>query len=274
MRAGRLIALVVALSSVVFLAVPARANDAPSGTGGAFVSDGGDPTAVATERSVNDKRRPSSPDGCTWNVVVEDDSKFEIYDEEGRRLRSDTGRWLQRTCNGSPELVGGSYLVPQGAPVDPEVLASQALASVSIPSPSMFTSPSNDRLYSQVRTWLWVEGGWWRTYSATASTGGVTTTVTAAPRRAVWSMGDGGSTTCRGPGVPWRRGMRDDATYCSYIYRHSSAGEDGGTYTLSVTVWFEITWTSNTGQSGTLAGITRSASRSVEVGEVQALETG
>lgn len=68
--------------------------------------------------------------------------------------------------------------------------------------------------------------------------------------------------------------MRDDATYCSYIYRHSSAGEDGGTYTLSVTVWFEITWTSNTGQSGTLAGITRSASRSVEVGQVQALETG
>lgn len=176
MRPGRLIALVLALSPVVLVTAPAHANDAPSGTGGAFVSDGGDPTAVATERSARDNWRTASRDGCTWNAVVEDDSKFEIYDEEGRRLRSDTGRWLQRTCNGSPELVGGSYLVPQGAPVDPEVLASQALASVSIPSPPMFTSPSNDRLYSQARTWLWVGGGWWRPYSATASTGGVTTT--------------------------------------------------------------------------------------------------
>lgn len=164
--------------------------------------------------------------------------------------------------------------MPQGAAVDPQALATQAVASVAIPAPTISTSPTNDRLYTQVRTWLWVDDGWWRSYSATASAGGVIATVTASPRRAVWTMGDGGRTTCSGPGVEWRRGMRDDATYCSYIYRRSSAQEQDGKYTLSVTVTFEITWTSNIGESGTLPAISRSASRQVEVGQVQALETG
>jgi len=274
MRACRPIA--AALVAVVAAGIPpaAFANDAPSGSGGAFISDQGDPTAVAAERRAGAGSSGARDDGCRWSVVVVDDSEFAVYDEEGRRLYSDTGRWLQRTCDGSPDMVGGSYLVPQGAPVDPRTLATQAVASVAIPRPALFTSPTNDRLYTQVRTWLWLDDAWWRGYSATASAGGATTTVTATPRRAVWLAGDGGGTTCNGPGVEWRRGMRDDATYCSYTYRHSSAQQQGGKYTLSVTVWFEVTWTSNTGDSGGLPAISRTASRQVEVGEVQALETG
>ena len=252
----------------------AHANDSPGGSGGAFVNDDGDPTAVANEKvSRNAPRGKTNADNCKWVVVVIDDTNFAVYDEEGRRLRSETGRWLQWTCNEDAQLVGGSYLVPQVV-VQPRVLASEALASVAIPAPPIATSPSNDRLYAQVRTWLWLPSGWWRTYSATANAGGVSTTVTATPQRAVWSLGDGATTTCNGPGVEWRRGMRDDATYCSYTYRHSSAQQQGGKYTLSVTVWFEVTWTSNTGDSGALPAISRTASRKVEVGEVQALETG
>lgn len=170
--------------------------------------------------------------------------------------------------------MNGSYLVPEGGQADPAAIAAGALASVPIATPPMTTSPSaNDRLYTQVRTWLWLPAEWWRSYSATANAGRVTSTVTASPVRAEWASGDGGGTTCRGPGVEWRRGMRDDATYCSYTYRHSSAGEPGDSYTLAVTVWFQVTWTSNTGQAGALGDISRSASRQVQVGEIQAMET-
>ena len=274
MRARWLTPLALAVAIVCFSASSALANDAPSGSGGAFVNDDGDPTAVASERVSRPASRSGAPSDCRWSVAVADDSEFPVYDVDGRRMYSETGQWLQRSCSGSPQPVGGTYLVPRGVAVDPQTLATQAVASVAIPTPAISTSPTNDRLYTQVRTWLWVDDGWWRSYSATASAGGVTTTVNAIPRRAVWTMGDGGGTTCNGPGVEWRRGMRDDATYCSYIYRRSSAQQQSGKYTLSVTVTFEITWTSNTGESGALPAISRSASRQVEVGQVQALETG
>lgn len=273
MRRRWLTAPLMAVAAALAAAAPAHANDAPGGSGGAFVDDDDNPTAVANDPG----RAPTGGGGrdeCTWTVLIGDDFEFAIYDDNGRRLYSETGRWLQRVCDGSPQPVNGAFTVPEGGPVDPRALASNALASAPITTPAINTSPTNDRLYTQVRTWLWVDSSWWRTYSATANAGRVSSTVTATPTRAEWRMGDGGGTTCNGPGVEWRRGMRDDATYCSYTYRHSSAQQKGGKYTLSVTVWFEVTWTSNTGDSGALPAISRTASRQVEVGEVQALETG
>jgi len=276
MRARRLTAALVLSLAAGSLASPALANESPGGDGGAFVSDDGDPTAVARDAST----RPSGGGGgggddCRWNVVIEDDFAFAIYETNGTRMYSETGRWLERICGGEVVAVGDLFVVPEGGAVDPRALAMEALASVPIATPPMSTSPSaDDRLYTQVRTWLWLPGTWWRAYSATATAGRVTASVTATPVRAEWNAGDGGGTTCRGPGVEWRRGMRDDATYCSYTYRHSSAGEDGDSYTLTVTVWFRVSWTSNTGGGGTLADISRGASRQVQVGEVQAIETG
>lgn len=263
----------VAVAAVLAAAAPAHANDAPGGSGGAFVDNDDNPTAVANDPG-GAPQGGGGGDDCTWTVLVADDFEFAIYDDDGRRLYSETGRWLQRVCDGSPQPVNGMFVVPQGGAVDPRALASSALASAPISVPSINTSPSNDRLYTQVRTWLWLDGSWWRSYSATANAGRVSATVTATPTRAEWRAGDGGGTTCNGPGVEWRRGMSDDATYCSYTYRRSSAGQESSKYTLSVTVWFEVTWTSNTGEGGTLPAISRTASRQVEVGQVQALETG
>lgn len=274
MRARRrLIASLLLSLAAGSLASPALANESPGGDGGAFIDDDGDPTAVARDET------PSPPSGgggddCRWNVVIEDDFAFAIYEVNGTRLYSETGRWLERVCGGEIVAVGDLFIIPEGGAVDPRALAMDARASVPIATPPMSTSPSaDDRLYTQVRTWMWLPENWWREYSATANAGRVTATVTAAPVRAEWDAGDGGGTTCRGPGVEWRRGMRDDATYCSYTYRSSSAGESGDSYTLAVTVWFRVSWTSNTGDGGTLADISRGASRQVQVGQVQAVET-
>lgn len=267
MRARRL-TLVAAVAGFLLLAAssPAAADDG----GGAFVDDG-EPTAVAvdTARSPGSGGSSGGGDACLLRVAVADDQAFAVYDVDGTRLYSTTGRWLERVCDGLPQEP-----FPEGEPVDPRVVALTARESVAIPAPPISTSPSaDDRLYTQVQTWLWLQEQWWTSYSATASAGNVSATVTATPIAAHWDTGDGESTTCRGPGVPWRRGMSDDATYCKHTYTRSSAGEDGGTYTLTATVTFEITWTSNTGGGGTLEAIERTASREVEVGEIQAVET-
>lgn len=240
------------------------------GTAGAFVDERGDPTAESNDvvRTGGGSRGGSQSD-CYWRVVIEDDREFGVYEPDGTRQHSDTGRWLEQVCDGRPVQV-----VPESAPADPRQVALNARESVPIPAPPLATSPSADReLYAQMKTWLWVDNDWWQSYSATASAGAVSSTVTARPVRSEWTMGDGGRTVCAGPGVEWRRGMGEDDTYCSYTYRRSSAGEPEGTFTLTVTVYFEVAWTSNVGTGGSLGVVTRSASTQVRVGEIQAVNT-
>lgn len=272
------VAPVLALPGLV---VPTHAAaDDEGGAGGtarAYVDEAGSPTATARSAAANTGRpsRSGSTRTCDWTVAVEDDRTFSVYLLTGDRRFSRTGRWLWRKCTEGQSGVEDLRLVPEGGEgVAPAALAAEASKSIQIPPPPMATSPeANRRLFVRVPTWLWIDQAWWHAYSATADAGGVTATVSARPVRAVWSAGDGGSTTCTGPGVAWRPGMREDATYCSYVYRNSSSGQPGGTYTLSVNVEFEVNWTSSTGAAGSLGRITRSASRAVQVGEIQAIET-
>ncbi len=269
--------LTAVLAGILLWAFASPANG-ESRSAGAYVDGAGNPTAEARDTAVTpaSPARSGSTTNCTWRVLNADDSALAIYDTDGTRLYSETGRWLERICNGQPEPVNGAFAVPDRSrpAVDPAVLAQQARESVTIPAPAISTSPDAERqLYTRVRTWLWVDQAWWRSYSATANAGGVSTTVSARPVRAVWSMGDGGTTICEGPGVAWRPGKADDATNCSYTYKNSSAGQRGGTYTMTVTVEFGVSWSSSIGPGGSLAPITRSVSTPVRVGEIQAIET-
>lgn len=272
MRRRRWLTALPLIAAFVLAATPAAADDEGAG---AYVDDNDNPTAVASDvGDVVAVRAGGGEPECEWSVVIDDDIDYAVHEIDGRRLFSESGRWLQQICDGQSTSVNGSYLIPEGGQVDPQQLAAEARQSVPIVMPTINTSPASDRrLYVRVPTWLWLDPSWWQTYSATASAGRVSSTVTARPVRAVWSAGDGEGPTCDGPGVVWREGMREDATDCSHIYYHSSASQEGGTYTLSVTVEFEVTWTSNVGVSGGLSGVSRSASRPVEVGEIQAVES-
>lgn len=275
MRGRIAVAAALALVLSLIAAGPAGADDG----GDAFIDEGGDPTTRARDNTPGGGGSTGGggvDDGCTWFVLVENDFEWALYDRDGNRRYSETGRWLGQDCPpGAPGSVGGIPVIPEGAEVDVEALTQEALSRAVIAAPSIATSPEADRrLYTQVPTWLWIDGDWWRGYSATATAGRVSSTVSAAPSQADWSTGDGGGLTCAGPGVPWSPGMADSSTYCKHTYRHSSAGQSGASYTLSVEVTFEVTWGANTGQGGTLAAISRSQSRSVQVGEIQAIETG
>ncbi len=275
MRCRFAVGALVAIALVAVPAVPAAADD----RGGAFIDDNGNPTSTAEDRGPGGGGGSSgggSDDGCTWFVLVEDDFEWELYDQDGNRRYSETGRWLAQDCPpGAPGSSGGIPVIPEGAEVDVEALTQEALSRAVIAPPSIATSPEADRrLYTQVPTWLWSDGTWWQGYSATATAGRVTSTVSASPSHADWTTGDGGALRCPGPGVPWSPGAPDTATYCKYTYRHSSAGQSGNAYTLSVEVTFEVSWSANTGQGGALPAITRTESRPVQVGEIQAVETG
>jgi hypothetical protein len=275
MRARWLIALAIAVTAMA--PRPASADDEVQPGADAYVDDHGSPTAEASDGShtVGAGASAGDDDPCEWRVLINDDTQVAVYDADGNRLFSRTGRWLIHYCPGDDllALVGGPGLVPEGGRADPAALAEEARRAVPISSPAIHTSPDGDRrLYTQVATWLWVDDSWWQPYTITVTAGRVTTTLTATPRRAVWDTGDGGGVPCEGPGVAWQPGMSDDATYCKHTYRHSSAGRPGGAYPLTVTIEFDVSWTSNIGAAGGLAGVTRTATREVQVGEIEAVE--
>ncbi|MFF9476989.1 ATP/GTP-binding protein [Streptomyces roseolus] len=103
--------------------------------------------------------------------------------------------------------------------------------------------------------------------SASASAGAVT--VTAKVTSVRWTMGDGTTITCHGPGTPYkpRYGKRDSPT-CGH--RYSQPAEYEGTATSTWTVQWEAP---ALGDSGTLTE-TRTTPFTAWVGEAQALGTG
>ncbi|GMU79289.1 MAG: hypothetical protein AMXMBFR46_20820 [Acidimicrobiia bacterium] len=273
----RLVTVALLGAAVLFVAAsPAGAEERPGGSGGAYVNPDGDPTAVAADGAsqAGSGDQTSGSRQCEWIVLVDDDVKYAIY-EERTRLYSETGRWLQYVCPPQGAIaVGGRYLIPEGGLVDPSQVAVDALASVSIEPPPVHTSPSADgRLYVQVPTWLWVDPNWWRPYEATARAGRVWATVRATPVTVTWTMGDGRTVTCRGPGTEWRSGAPEDASTCTHTYRGSSAGRPEGRFVVEATVTFEVSWTSNVSAGGTLPAISRTQSLDVVVGEIQAIGT-
>lgn len=279
MRARLVIGSLLAVLGLVWLATPAGAESRPPDSD-AFVDEDDNPTVIVTDGGGGGGGGGGvgggGDDSCVWEVVIADDFVSAVYEVDGTMQHSATGRWLQKVCEGVGAVeVGGLYLIPEGGLVDVEALAEQARASIGIEAPTIRTSPeAGGRLYVRIPTWLWLDGGWWHGYEATASIGRVTATVTARPVRTSWSLGDGADLTCSGPGVAWQAGMAEGATDCSHTYTSSSAGRAGGTFELSATVVLEVTWTSNVGEGGTLAPISRSSSRSVDVGEIQAVGTG
>lgn len=261
---------------LVFGSTPTVVADEEGGAGGggdAYIDDDGNPTVEVVD-VITDPGSGGEESDCFFRVGISDDFEMGIYDVDGTRTYSETGRWLELVCDGSVVPIDGQGIVPEGGAVDPAQLAADARASVPIEAPPIETSPDADReTYAQITTWLWVDPSWWKGYTATASAGRVSATVTATPVLATWSTGDGGTEECAGPGVVWRRGLGDDDTYCSHVYRRSSAGEPDDRFPLQVAVDFEVTWSSNVGQGGSLEGLSRSASRSIRVGEIQAIET-
>ena len=153
-----------------------------------------------------------------------------------------------------------------------------------LPQPSVLTAPPTNQVVVNVGMWMWADTDWWHAVTAMAWVptvfGSAWARTTATPVRLRFiSQDDGtangglvGAMDCAGPGIEWSVAIGDEATSpCMYTYQHSSVSRDGGVFIGIVSVDWDISWTSNTGGSGSLPSYTTSSFMAVKVDELQAL---
>ncbi|MDQ6839167.1 MAG: hypothetical protein M3137_12765 [Actinomycetota bacterium] len=248
---------------------PGSGGHTPGGGGGG----GGVPTCTADDGTVGPiSYEPVPPD---------------LLDDEQKAQAANGGGWYYIFCGGAVQGHGpGSNGIvahffpagsPGGPPVDPAALAQQALQHTPLPTPQigMAPDPSIPQLVN-LATFLWIPAGQWQPQTASASAGGVTSTVTATPESVTWNMGQGGSVTCDGPGAPYDPSLPDAAqpSDCKFTYPASSARAPGQTFTVTATVKWHATWTASGAVGGGDLGISqRSSSTAVRVAELQALNS-
>ncbi len=229
---------------------------------------------------------------CSWRVLSPDppasDSRWGGADPATNSL-------IMNPCNGPGQFA----VVPSGdapgaapapaplPPPDPKVLAAQAIGQLSAPQPRATVAPSPDRLAVNLWSWLAVDDP--GPVSTTVDLRGVSVTATAELSTVTWVVGEptsierGGApiaqVTCDGPGVLPPANVRFDqepraSGACGYLYRFMSTGaRTGGVgrWPLTATATWAVTWTSNTGASGTAEIQSPSATTLVRVGEYRTL---
>jgi len=125
--------------------------------------------------------------------------------------------------------------------------------------------------------WLWVpeenQGPLnWGPYKRSKSLGGVAITAEARVTNVQYSMGDGGSVSCAGPGQPWVKGSgKTDSPSCGYRYSKMSPGDGSRPYEIGARATWKVTWTGG-GESGTVTTFTESTGRGF-VGELHVLNS-
>lgn len=171
----------------------------------------------------------------------------------------------------APPAGGGGPVLPA-----PGVLAQLAVKYLRLPDPVIRASPAPGALQlTRLPAWLWVAANAWQPQSKTAQVPGESVTATATPVSAAWSMGDGTTVTCKGPGTPYAVGDNPSAPSptCGYTYDQSSAGQPGGAYRVTVTITWDITWQGTGGAGGVLAPLETVAAAQFRVAESQVLNT-
>jgi hypothetical protein len=165
----------------------------------------------------------------------------------------------------SPPAGGGPALP------SPAQLAARAVRRLALGAPRIRTSPpvSSAQLLA-LPTWLWLAGGSWSSRSATAAVPAESVTATARPTRVVWSMGDGGSVVCDGPGTPYTAAPDPHAASpdCGYTYTEPSSTV-GGRYPVTATLSWSVDWAGG-GSTGRLVE-QRTASTELNVMEAEAI---
>ncbi|CUU61058.1 hypothetical protein Ga0074812_15418 [Parafrankia irregularis] len=190
------------------------------------------------------------------------------------------GAWYVYRCTSGGEqdaLYRAPVWIPDaaaGPAPDPEALAEQARSQLRLSSPPIVMNPSVDQLVG-LPTWLWLDAAGWNQVAATAAAGGVSVTAVAKPVQVTWSLGDGGTVTCTGPGTPFPDGAnpKNASPDCGYTYRRRSLDTPGGTFAVTATVRWDVTW-AGAGQAGAFPGLTTVSTTAARVIDVPALTTG
>ncbi|MEV2276810.1 hypothetical protein AB0I72_14640 [Nocardiopsis sp. NPDC049922] len=170
---------------------------------------------------------------------------------------------------------GGQEGEEATAPTDPVTLIQESLASFELPPPQIATSPGNGSLVLvNTPLWLWIDDQTWAPVTATAEIPGWSLTITATPRESRWAMGDGEEVVCEGPGTafdPERHDPESASPDCGHAYTRASVAREGGTYTLTTGVVWDIAWEFSDGTAGARDSVTTTSEVEVAVDEAQGL---
>jgi hypothetical protein len=171
-------------------------------------------------------------------------------------------------------FIGGFRIFTTTPPVDPEVLRDRARARINISDPAIGSNPPYGQRPTVVHfeTWLWTEDPW-EVKHESESAGFVRVDVWARPDNITWEFGDGGSTVCPGPGIAWIPAADAAGTYCSYTFKHSTAGLPGSATSGSATVTWIFSWAINGVDQGDFGSFNAATSFSIQVAEIQAVES-
>lgn len=138
--------------------------------------------------------------------------------------------------------------IRQETPASLAGMAMRDLQSRLLVPPSPVLAPP-DRSIVHLETWLAIRDP--GVFQVTATTGSLSSTVTARVRSTTWELGDGTTVTCSGTGVVWRPADGDRPAPCGHTYRQVRDPN-----TVSVRITWEITWTSSTGAGGSFPDVT------------------
>lgn len=250
-----------------------------SATTGTWTSDSGIGSSVETNVNTGSESHSGETVTCVYSEQTgENASDIEYFVREGTLTKGDgPGAWYVRACFDANGIeVSDNFIWI--ATANPTALAQQALQYTSLPKPSIKLNPAIERdQIVNVPTWLWVDSAW-NPVSAQASAGGITVSTTATPVQITWNTGDGQTRICNGPGTAYNTNRPDDQqrTDCSHTYTYASTDQPSGRFTVTATQVWHVTWTATgvpagTPAAGDLGTITNTASTSVRVVEVQAL---
>jgi hypothetical protein len=150
---------------------------------------------------------------------------------------------------------------PPGQPqaIDPRVAAQIVVKTMTFAAPHLGLSPyvqsATQEGVVNVPIWMWVtDPGMTTTGPQTkrAVAGGVAIEATGTVDHIEWSMGDGTTITCKGPGTPFTRAMAEGKALnevpasptCGHKYRKTSTCAKSGSYQVTATTYWNIHWTS------------------------------
>lgn len=228
--------------------------------------------------SVRDSAGGASANPCTYTVAEPQPAPTSML-WEGRS--PDDGVMYVQVCprvDGSGLTTMLVYVAngtaPPAPPVDPRVLAEQAIASLVMRAPEIRMAPPPGSTSGLVGlpVWMWTERGeaFLGPTRQSVSAGGVTVAAVGQVGRIVWDMGDGTTVVC-GAGTPYSPGAEGPSPDCGHVYAEASSRHvpGGGPWPVTATSTWTVTW-SGGGLSGTET-LELSSSSELFVGELHVL---
>jgi len=189
------------------------------------------------------------------------------------------GSFTGKNCSPTKPKIIPTPKPPKGAPapppIPPEEAAYLAIATkLQINASGIGIGPNPDLSQWKMAVvghsyWLWANGPT-HLGPVSDSASGRTVTLNANLTTVTFTMGDGHTLTCNGPGTPYpgdSKGLYANSPTCSYTYQTTSAHRPGGVYPVRNTTYWSVTYTAPDG-SGTIP-IVLSTIRDLRVGELQ-----